>query len=67
MGDPLFQAVLFSFLAICGILLGLKTLRGAPPGFEDKICPACKHSNHYEKTTCEQCGEALEDRWEENE
>lgn len=66
MGDPLFQAALLSILAIFGILLGLKTLRGPPPGFEPKICPKCKHSNQYEATSCEKCGEALRDRWEES-
>lgn len=59
MGGPVFNATVFVLLAVWVVLLALPGLRRPPPGFENKLCPACKRSNPYTETKCQECGGPL--------
>lgn len=59
MGGPLFIAAVFVLIAVWIVVLALPGFRRPPPGFENKLCPACKHSNPYTATECKECGKPL--------
>ncbi len=59
MGSPLFMAVAFGLVGLWIVLLAIPGFRRPPPGFEPKVCPFCKKSNHYEATHCQECHRVL--------
>ncbi len=61
MGSPLFMAVAFCLIGIWIVLLAIPGFRRPPPGFEPKICPACKRSNDYLTDHCHGCGTRLDE------
>lgn len=59
MGGPAFNVMVFALIAVWIVLLALPGLKRPPPGFEPKVCPACKKSNPYNETNCKKCGTPL--------